>query len=202
ELPSRTILVTFSAYHLMGLDANTGQLLWTHEQDNLPPGERKIGFGDTHANTVLYDRGAIYYAAGDGNCGVKLELSEDGTSIREAWRNPGFDSFMGGIIKIGDYLYGASASRRLLGSVHAVTGETVDSLDIDTGALIAAGNRLYYYNWKGEMHLVAFREGQLEQVSSFRIIKGTREHFSHPVIHDGILYQRRGNVLSAYSIEA
>ena len=200
ELPSRAILVTFSAYHLMGLDAMTGELLWTHEQDNLPPEDRKIGYGDTHANTVLFDQGAIYYAAGDGNGGVKLELSEDGSSIRELWRNPGFDSFMGGIVKIGETLYGGGSSRRFLKSIHAGSGEIIDSLDINTGAVIAAGNRLYYYNWKGEMHLVAFDEGRLGPVSSFRITRGTREHFSHPVIHQGILYQRHGNVLIAYKI--
>lgn len=200
RLPARTLLVTFSAYHLMGLDAVTGELLWTHEQDHLPPEERKIGYGDTHANTVLFDQGSIYYAAGDGNGGVKLELSEDGSSVREIWRNPGFDSFMGGIVKIGESIYGGGSARRLLKSVHDGTGEMIDSLDISTGAIIAAGNRLYYYNWKGEMHLVAFSEGELEPVSSFRITAGTGEHFSHPVIHRGVLYQRRGNVLIAYNI--
>jgi hypothetical protein len=42
----------------------------------------------------------------------------------------------------------------------------------------------------------------LEKRSSFKITKGTKEHFSHPVIKNGILYQRRGDVLMAFNISA
>jgi outer membrane protein assembly factor BamB len=104
ELPSRKILVTFSSYHLMGFDIGTGKLLWLHEQDNYPMEKRLPGYGDTHCNTVLFDKGCIYYAAGDGNGGVKLRLSEDGSSITEVWRNKGFDSYMGGIVKLDNFL--------------------------------------------------------------------------------------------------
>src|SRR5674476_705807 len=78
--------------------------------------KRLPGYGDTHSNTILYEKGFIYYAAGDGNCGVKLKLSDDGTKITEIWRNKSFDSFMGGIVKIGDYLYGSGTVKpQLLG---------------------------------------------------------------------------------------
>ncbi len=71
EIPGRHIIVTFSSYHMMGLDASTGELLWSHEQDNYPVEKRGPGYGDTHCNTVLYENGSIYYVAGDGNCAVK-----------------------------------------------------------------------------------------------------------------------------------
>jgi outer membrane protein assembly factor BamB len=200
ELPTRNILVTFSAYHLMGFDTKSGQLLWWHEQDNFPPDKRTPGNGDTHANTVLYEDGAIYYAAGDGNCGVKLSLSKDGTRINEVWRNSGFDSFMGGIIKIGDYLYGSGTAKPLLVSINANSGKLTDSLRIGSGALISADKMLYYYTQKGDMMLLSYNEGKIEKVSSFRIKKGTAEHFSHPVINNGVLYQRHGNILMAFDI--
>src|SRR5664279_2515671 len=53
RLSSRKILVTFSMYHLMGFDIATGNLLWSHEQDNYPPEKRLPGYGDTHSNTCL-----------------------------------------------------------------------------------------------------------------------------------------------------
>jgi outer membrane protein assembly factor BamB len=199
-LPGRKILVTFSAYHLMGFDAETGELLWSHEQDNYPLEERKPGYGDTHANTVLYDDGSIYYAAGDGNGGVRLDLSEDGSKITEVWRNPEFDSFMGGIVKIGEYIYGGGTVKKQLKSIHADTGQLADSLDIGTGAVIEADQMLYYYNWKGEMKLVGYDEGKMTEVSSFKITRGEKEHFSHPVIHRGVLYLRHGDVLMAFDI--
>lgn len=200
ELLSRKILVTFSAYHLMGLDTKTGNTLWAQEQDNYPPDKRIPGNGDTHSNTVLYDKGAIYYVAGDGNCAVKLQLSDDGTKITEVWRNKGFDSFMGGVVKIDDWLYGCGTVKPELLSLNANTGQLTDSLRIGSGAIIAADHMLYYYTQKGDMMLLSYDQGKIEKVSSFRIKQGTLQHFSHPVIHNGVLYQRHGNVLMAFDI--
>jgi outer membrane protein assembly factor BamB len=200
ELPARKILVTFSAYHLMGLDAETGKLLWSHEQDNFPPEKRIPGNGDTHSNTVLYDGGSIYYTAGDGNCSVKLNLSEDGTGITEVWRNKSFDSFMGGVVKIGDWIYGSGTATPDIRVINASTGQLSDSLKIGSGAVIAADNMLYYYTQKGDMVLLGYNQGKIEKVSSFKIKQGNLQHFSHPVIHKGILYQRHGNTLMAFDI--
>jgi outer membrane protein assembly factor BamB len=200
RLPTRELFVTFSAYHLMGFDTETGILLWSHAQDNLPFYQRKPGYGDTHANAVIFDSGAVYYAAGDGNGGVRLDLSEDGSEITENWRNPGFDSFMGGIVKIGNTIYGSGTSGRWLKAIDADNGVLTDSLGIGSGAVIAADHMLYYYNQRGEMKLVSFEDGNMKEISSFRIRKGTREHFSHPVIHRGILYQRHGNTLMAFDL--
>ncbi len=200
ELPSRKILITFSAYHLMGLDIATGNLLWAHEQDNYSPEKRLPGYGDTHCNTVLYDNGSIYYVAGDGNCGVKLKLSDDGMKITEVWRNRDFDSFMGGIVKIGDWLYGCGTVTPDLRAINASTGKLTDSLRVGSGAIIAADNMLYYYTQKGDMMLLSYSQGKIEKVSSYRIKEGNMQHFSHPVIHEGVLYQRHGNTLMAFDI--
>ena len=200
EHGGKSILVTFSSYHLMGFDTKDGKLLWSHEQDNYPPDKRAPGYGDTHCNTVLYDNGSIYYAAGDGNCGVKLRLSDDGNSITEVWRNKGFDSYMGGIVKIGNFIYGCGTASPDLRAVNATTGILSDSLRIGTGALIAADDMLYYYTQKGDLMLIGYNEGEIEKVSSFRIRKGNLQHFSHPVINKGVLYQRHGNVLMAFDI--
>ncbi|MBT3385741.1 MAG: PQQ-binding-like beta-propeller repeat protein [Prolixibacteraceae bacterium] len=201
EIQTRKIFVTFSAYNLMGIDAETGELLWTHEQDNTPIEKRVIGIGDTHSNGIIFENGSIYYAAGDGNCGVKLTLSGDGTKIKEAWRNTNFDSFMGGIVKIDNYLYGCGTTKKELKSINATTGILSDSLKIGTGAVIAADNMLYYYNQRGQLSLLSFDNGKMKQVSSFKIARGSKEHFSHPVIKNGVLYQRHGNVLMAFDIQ-
>jgi outer membrane protein assembly factor BamB len=200
EYAGRTILVNFSSYHLMGFDTQDGKLLWAHEQDNYPPEKRAPGYGDTHCNTVLFDNGSIYYAAGDGNCGVKLKLSGDGTKITQVWRNSGFDSYMGGIVKIGDYLYGSGTVKPEIVSINATSGILADSLRIGSGALIAADEMLYYYTQKGDLMLIGYNQGKIKKVSSFRIKKGNLQHFSHPVINKGILYQRHGNILMAFDI--
>jgi outer membrane protein assembly factor BamB len=199
-LTSRKIMVTFSSYHIMGFDTETGKMLWSHEQDNTPLDKRIPGVGDTHCNTVLFENGSIYYVAGDGNGGVKLSLSNNGTKITEIWRNKRFDSYMGGIVKIGDYLYGCGTVTPDIRSINATSGQLTDSLRIGSGAIISADDMLYYYTQKGDLTLLSYNQGKMEKVSSFKITKGTQQHFSHPVINKGILYQRHGNVLMAFDI--
>ncbi|WP_321372627.1 PQQ-binding-like beta-propeller repeat protein [uncultured Draconibacterium sp.] len=203
KLPSRNIFVTFSAYNMMGFDTETGELLWTHAQDNVPLDKRQPGMGDTHSNCVIYDNGYIYYAAGDGNCGVKLHLSEDGTEINEVWRNTGFDSYMGGIVKIDDNLYGSATSKKFFRGINATSGQLTDSLKLGWGAVVSADDLLYYYGQNGTLSLVGFDDaGKMNQISKFKITRGAKEHFSHPVIKNGILYQRHGQVLMAFDIKS
>jgi outer membrane protein assembly factor BamB len=185
---------------MMGFDIETGDMLWSHEQDNYPPDKRNPGYGDTHANTVIYDHGAIYYAAGDGNCGVKLTLSDDGSQLTEVWRNKGFDSYMGGIIKLGSQLYGSGTAKPQLVAIDSKTGILTDTLAIGRGTIVVADSMIYYYNQQGMVHLVSYDTGKLASVSSFRITKGSREHFSHPLIHKGVMYIRHGHVIMGYAI--
>jgi outer membrane protein assembly factor BamB len=199
HLKKRDIFVTFTAYEMLGLDAKTGELLWAHEQDNTPVADRKLGLGDTHCNTVLYEPGIIYYSAGDGNCAVKLELAPDGTSIKEIWRNKEFDSYMGGIVKLGAFLYGSGAAKPNFKNINTLTGEIGTILNIGSGAVIAADGMLYYYNFRGEVMLIDPLSMQV--ISKFKMTKGAKEHFAHPVIHDGKLYVRHGNVMQAYLIK-
>lgn len=201
DLPTKNVLVLFTAYELMGIDTQSGELLWIQNQDNTTPEERKPGLGDTHSNTIIYDDGFIYYAAGDGNGGVKLELSPDGNTIKELWRNTDFDSYMGGIVKLGDYLYGCGTAKRDFKSINALTGKIGSKLKIGSGALIAADGMLYYYNFKGDVMLITQNPLNMEVVGSLKMTKGAREHFAHPVINNGKLYVRHGNVIQAYNIK-
>ena len=202
NLKDRNVLVNFSAYELMGHDTKTGELLWLQNQDNTTSEERKPGLGDTHSNTIIYDDGFIYYAAGDGNGGVKLQLANDGKSIKEVWRNKDFDSYMGGIVKIGNHLYGCGTAKRDFKSINAETGKIEDIIKVGSGAVIAADSMLYYYNFGGNVMLITQNPTDMEVVGEFKMLKGGREHFAHPVIDKGRLYIRHGNVVQAYNIKA
>jgi outer membrane protein assembly factor BamB len=200
KLSNRNVLVTFTAYSLLGIDARTGELLWVHSQDNIPVAERKPGNGDTHSNTVLYENGFIYYFAGDGNGAVKLELSADGKGITQVWRNKTIDNYMGGFVKQGNNLYSCVSEKKQLKCLDAGTGMVTDTLKCGTGTIILADSMLYYYNQKGEVNLIKPGPVKLVRAGSFKVTAGTKEHFSHPVIHEGILYIRHGNVMMAYDI--
>jgi len=56
------------------------------------------------------------------------------------------------------------------------------------------------YNERGQVGLFKPNGPKMEQVSSFKVTKGTKAHFSHPVVCHGVLYLRHGNCLLAYKI--
>jgi len=68
------------------------------------------------------------------------------------------------------------------------------------GSTIAADGMLYVYTEKGVVNLVNPKPEGMQIVSSFKVTKGTKEYFTHPVIHNGVLYIRHGEALMAYSI--
>ncbi len=76
----------------------------------------------------------------------------------------------------------------------------IDSLSFKKGVTISADDMLYCYNEKGEVGLID-PSNKMKLVSSFKINKGTKEHFSHPVIKNGLLFIRHGKSLMAYRIK-
>jgi outer membrane protein assembly factor BamB len=201
QLQERKLVLVFTAYHLLGIDASTGELLWSHEQDNTPLQQRAPGYGDTHSNSVWYEDGAIYYLAGDGNGAVKLQLSADGRHIKQVWRNQSVDNYMGGFIKSGNTVFTTSSSRKQLEKLDAITGQITDSLKCGEGSVISADGLLFYYNQRGEIFLINPSSDKLQPAGKFKLSRGTKEHFSHPVIDRGIMYVRHGKSLMAYKVK-
>jgi hypothetical protein len=81
------------------------------------------------------------------------------------------------------------------------TGQVIDSLPGMRGSIIYADGQLYCYSDNGNVNLVQISGDKMQVTGKFKIDKGTKEHFSHPVINDGVLYIRHGNALMAYGIK-
>ena len=194
-LPARKILVTLSAHFVFGVDAQNGELLWSSKTLD------KFAFEKLHANTPLYADGFIYFTAGEeaANGAVKLQLTPDGKSIKEVWRNVNVTNAQGGFIKLGNQLFTTTKKKRLV-CVDTGTGSVVDSLSANKGSLIYADSKFYCYNETGDVKLIQFENNKFSEISKFRVDKGTKEHFSHPVISKGIMYIRHGRALMAYDI--
>ena len=188
----RDLLLTFSEDCFLGMDGQTGELLFTHPQDTA---------GNLHGNIPVLEGNDLIYTEGDGNKTVKLRLAEDGSSITEVWRNPNFDNIMGGVVKLGDKIYGTAHRQMYLKCLDMNSGLVTDSLKMFRGSTISADGMLYVYTEKGEMNLVNPKPEGMQLVSSFKVTKGDKEFFTHPVIHDGVLYIRHGEALMAYSIK-
>jgi len=70
------------------------------------------------------------------------------------------------------------------------------------GSIITADNMMYCYEEKkGNLALVEPTPEDFKIVSSFKIDKGKGPHWAHPVIRNGVLYVRHGDVLMAYDVK-
>ena len=195
-LPARKVLVTLSTRFVFGVDAQTGELLWSSKTLN------DFKFERLHANTPIYADGFIYFTAGEeaANGAVKLELSADGKSIKEVWRNINVTNAQGGFIKLDNQLFTTTKKKRLV-CVDTNTGSVIDSLSGNKGGLIYADSKFYCYNETVDVKLIKFENNKFAEISKFRVDKGTKEHFSHPVIANGTMYIRHGRALMAYDIQ-
>ncbi len=189
------ILVTTSKEYLLGINAETGELLWSHKEDS-------VKLEGEHCNTPIYADGAIYGISGDdkGNGAYKLQLSDDGKSIEEVWRNGKVLNALGGFVKLGNRIYTSSKDNKLK-VLDTETGNITEALGGMKGNIIFADNLLFFYTDNGYINLIKGIGTKLEVVSKFKITKGEKEHFSHPVIANGVLYVRHGSALIAYGVK-
>lgn len=193
--PALDILVTLSHSFLLGINANNGELLWSHKEDS-------VKLEGEHCNTPIYADGCIYCISGDenGNGAYKIRLSDDGKSITEVWRNRLVRNPLGGFVKIGNQIYTTSDDKKLK-VLDTKLGQIVETLPGMKGSLISADNLLFCYTDNGYVNLIDGIGSKLEVTGKFKITKGEKEHFAHPVIANGVLYVRHGNALMAYQIK-
>ncbi len=193
ELPARKLLVTMTANSIIGLDAATGKLLWSHPQTN----EWSV-----HANTPVYADGGILCFSGYGQGAPKLKLSADGSSVTQEWFAKSFDSRMGGAVYVDGYVYGSGdTSGKEWQCLDWKTGERkYASTDVAKGVVICADGMLYGYSQKGEVFMAKATPSEFKVAGKFTVTMGSDQHWAHPVINDGILYVRRGNALMAFKI--
>ncbi len=192
DINGNQILVTYSRDNFLGFDAKTGNLLWSESFKAKYP---------NHANTVLYEDSTIYTAAPIGHGVLKYGLSNDGSTITKIWHDTLVRNYFGGMIKLDDkFFIGAGGRSKDLLLLDANTGQIKDSLETGNGSIIYADGMLYTYAHKnGKVCLVDPDAFAIN--GSFKVKKGKKEHFSHPVIKNGVLYIRHGNALLAYDIK-
>ena len=190
------LIITTMASHIIGVEAATGKMLWSHKYEN----NRKI-----HPNTPVYDgKDMALITNGYDKGSVMLRLTNGGRSVQKVWENDDLKSKHGGVVKIDNYAYvgGDDRSGRYWYCVDWNTGEIkYKDNTITAGVVIAADGMLYCYSERGEMALVRATPEKFDLISQFSIALGTSTHWAHPVIYQGVLYVRHGNTLMAYKIK-
>lgn len=199
ERGDKKIIVNVITKYIFGVNAEDGKIIW------------KFDFGsyaeerNNNTNTPIYSNGYIFLTSGYNHKSVMLKLSDDGTSVSLMWANNALDSHHGGVVKVGEYIYGSNWTHNTMGKWVCQdwnTGKVMYEKEwINKGSIISADGMLYCYEEKtGNVALVKPTTNDFTIVSSFKITKGSGPHWAHPVINKGVLYIRHGEALMAFDI--
>jgi len=197
------LLLAQTANDLMAINIENGEIAWNF---NL----LKYHFGETgkgaNTNTPLYCDSKIFVTSGYDHPAILLQLADDGRSVSVKWINPDFDNHIGGVVKVGDCIYGSNWTNNTNGNWMCVdwnTGKTMyETKWFNKGPIISADGLLYCYEEKsGNLALVKPNPEKFDVISSFRIEKGSGPHWAHPAIFGGKLFVRHGECLMVYDLK-
>jgi len=189
------LLITLSHRSVVCLDADTGQLLWSHP------------FGRVWQNTTIpvFHEGHVFVTCGHSSGGLLLKIHQDLKGVDRVWFREDFDNCHGGVILLDRVLVGSGC--RLGGKaffgVDFHTGQTrFSTKDLDKVSILYADERLYCLDNQRKVSLVSLREDGLDIVSQFELPKTSKEEsLCHPVVCGKRLYLRHDETLFVYDIE-
>lgn len=202
EIGGRKLIVTLTSNYVIGVDAKNGAILWKVNYSEISG----VMSRKNHATTPIYRDGHVLIANGYNFTAVMLKLSKDGSSAEIVWENSDLDPHHGGIVLLGDHIYSTSYISNSMGDWLCVdwnSGKTLWSERwFNKGSIISADGMLYIMEEKsGNIALVNPNPDKLEIISEFQIKKGVGPYWAHPVIDNGRLYIRHGEVLMVYSVK-
>ena len=203
---NKDIVVTLTERWFFGAEATTGKILWKYDFASLLP-EKGLeiwpGAPRTNTNTPLFDNGMIYITGGYDHAGAMFRLSENGDAIAQVWIDTVLDCHHGGVVKVGDYIYGSNWIDNSKGNWCCLdwkTGKTMyETKWFTKGAIISAGNMLYCFDEKnGNLGMVSATPEKFDLVSSLKVTLGKGPFWAHPAIYNGMLIVRHGDVVVVY----
>jgi outer membrane protein assembly factor BamB len=183
----------------LGIRASDGKLLWQYPIDRttavIPT---PICQGDLVYFVCGYGRGAcLLKQVAEGDGGVKIE---EKYGLKSNLGNK-----HGGVVLLGDFIYGDSEDQGVPQCVELLTGESKwksRGSGKGSAAVTAADGHLYVHFQDGTLALVKADPSAYTEVGSFKVPgSGERPSWTQPVIVDGRLYVREQDALLCYDVK-
>ncbi len=194
----RKVYVQTTASGAMGVDAETGTLLWTYPIDQTT----------AVIPTPIVKGDLVFIAAGYKRGGALVKQvagSDGGVTVEQVYGlNTELANKHGGIVLVGDHLYGDSDDKGIPFCAELATG-TIAWKNRGSGkgsaAVAAADGHVYVRYADGTLSLVKADPAGYTEVASFKLPgSGARPSWAHPVILDGRLYLREGDTILCYDL--
>ena len=189
--------IQLTSASVAGISAKDGALLWK------APRQANIAV----IPTPLVMGNEIYVTSGYGaGCNLFKVAKTDGKfSAEQAYANHVMVNHHGGVVRVGDYIYGYSDGKGLT-CQDVKTGKSIwtEKAKIKKGAVAFADGKLYFREEEtGTMILVdATPDGYHEKGRFKQPDRSEEKAWPHPAIANGKLYLRDQDVLLCYDIKA
>jgi len=196
EYKGLRIIITLTLKAMIGVNANTGELLWHVEH---------VSYADENVFTPIYHDAHVFISSiKAGSVKWKINVKNGKASVEEIWRSKELDNHHGGGVLVNGYIYASSCiyNGPMWVCLDWETGEKkyVDK-GVGKGSLTYADGMLYMLSEDGVVGLVQPTPTNYALINSFKIPKdGKGPSWAHPVVCGGCLYIRHGEFLHAYSV--
>jgi outer membrane protein assembly factor BamB len=196
----KRIYVQTTASGAFAVEAATGRFLWAY------PIEQTTAVIPTP--TVRDD--LVFFSAGYKRGGALLRQvpnANGNVTVKEIYGlQTDLANKHGGIVLVGDHLYGDSDDKGIPFCAELMTGKVVwkqRGSGKGSATVAAADGHLYIRYADGTVSLVKAEPKGYEEVSTFKVPgSGDRPSWAHMVILDGLLYLREGDRILCYDLRA
>jgi len=189
-------IITMTAKAVIGVKADTGELLWRHQHETS---------WDANIPTPIFHDGHVFISSGykKGSELLRLKVSGKRVSTEKVWECKALDNHHGGVVLVGGYLYGADSKRNWI-CVDFKTGRVVyRAPGVGKGSVTYADGMLYCLaERRGTVGLVKATSEGHRVVGRFTVPNAKNQVWAHPVICGGRLYIRYKDALHAYDVKA
>ena len=146
------------------------------------------------------NEGRVVISSGYNYGAECLEMNRAGTRVRKVWDDKSLANHHGGIIGVGDAVVGTG--NRGLVCIDIQSGRVNwQERGMGKGSIVYADGLLFMYGEKGGVGLAEVTAKEFGGLSGqFQVREGTKQHWAHPVVANGVLYIRHGDALMAYKV--
>jgi outer membrane protein assembly factor BamB len=186
--------VQFLSRGVVGVDAKTGKYLWRYN---------KTANGTANIPTPIFHDGFVFSASGYGTGGglVKLTAGSDSVSASEVYFTRDMANHHGGVVRIGDHLYGTNEGNLLCLDFKTGARKWQDR-SVGKGSVTYADGHLYVRSERGPIALVEATPTGYKEKGRFDQPNRSKERaWPHPVVANGRLYLRDQDILLCYDVK-
>lgn len=187
--------VNFTSKGVVGVHAETGKPLW---------GDDASSNGTANCPTPIFHQSGVFSASGYGTGAayVSLVAGRNNVQAKLAYKVKEMVNHHGGMVLVDGYVYGTNDNA--LVCVDIANGDVMwRDRSVGKGSVTYAEGHLYVVGEKGEIALVEVSSDEYVEKGRFRHVnRSDKPLWAHPVVHEGHLYIRDQDTITAYDIAA